>query len=383
MRVARVPRTLCACTALVLSAVTSAFAQNADTGINYAIGVHDGALDVRAAWTLAISGQWPTQCPPTLEKVTLDNTTSNGADLRIDARSVLGLCPRHPMPFAIEVNPALAMDRTALPAGIYHVSFYAADGAQAQPKLRAFALVDRNAASAAGIEPETGFWWTANASAENRSDASGTVLSLELQNGQLSIALMSYDTFGQPVWRFGAAPYGGNIAHVPLVRLQGGADPFSAANSTPHGESTLTLDLQFQSAAHASGWLSRVRDEDASLQLQALDLVRLPLAEVSDGRAWQGDWVLVSDAPDALPRRLRFEQYRALDPANFQLTDTAANVALTCTRNPAQPDWPPASCSLRQGDALAGLAVFSSVALTRMDGQRSDSAGVHLLRVTR
>ena len=84
------------------------------------------------ASTLTVSGQWPTQCPPSLKNVTLD-----GTDLRIEAGSDLTLCDRKAAPFSIEVNPALAVDKTALDPGIYHVSFYAADGAGSSSKLRA------------------------------------------------------------------------------------------------------------------------------------------------------------------------------------------------------------------------------------------------------
>ena len=355
----------------LLAPVAYVFAQSADAAANYAIGVQEGVRDVRAAWTLAISGEWATQCPPTLEKVALDDT-----DLRIDARSVLGLCTRRAMPFSIEVNPALALDRAALPAGIYHVSFYAADGAQAPPKLRAFALVDRSGAGATRIEPETGFWWAAN---NNESGANRTVLSMELQNQQLSVALMSYDAAGQPVWHFGAAPYSGRTAHVPLLRLQGGGDPFSAANSTPHGESTLTLDLQFQSGAHASAWLSRVHGDDASLQLQSLDLARLPLTQSADGSAWQGDWVLVDDA-SATPQRIHLDHFRAIDAEHFQLEDSATGTALVCVRDAARLELPPSSCSLRQVNGDANR--FDSVAIARMDGTSGNTTAIHLLRVT-
>jgi len=84
-------------------------------------------------WKVAVSGAWATQCPPTLESVALD-----GTDLRIQARSVLGLCARAATPFSIEVDPARALDRESLPAGVYRVSFYAADGAQARPNCARF-----------------------------------------------------------------------------------------------------------------------------------------------------------------------------------------------------------------------------------------------------
>ena len=316
-------------------------------------------------WSLSIGGQWPTHCPPTLENIALDDH-----DLRIDARSVLELCERGATPFSIELNPALALQHGALSPGVYHVSFYAADGAQSAPKLRAFSLLDRSVPNAPLITPETGFWWTSNT-----ADANRTTLSLELQDGQLSVALLSYDELGQAVWYFGAAPYEGRVAHLPLLRLAGGSAPFVQTSTAPHGDSALTLDMEFSSAAHASAWLTRPRESDATLQLQTLDLVRLPLAESTDGHAWQGEWVLLADAAETAPQRLHFDQYRAVDATHFELVDSAANITLTCARKPAQPDWPPIACALRGGDISAD---FVSVALARMDG-----TDVHLLRVSR
>ena len=111
---------------LALFAAAPAFAQSvADHGT---VTIHEtAARAILPYWGLSIRGEWPTQCPPTLQNVALD-----GSDLRIDARSVLDLCERQSTPFAIEVNPALAMQRATLPAGVYHASFYAADGAQAR-----------------------------------------------------------------------------------------------------------------------------------------------------------------------------------------------------------------------------------------------------------
>jgi len=353
----------------LLAAAALAWAACAFAGEETAFSMqtHDGAIThLVPSWSLTISGQWQTQCPPTLENIALD-----AHDLRIDARSVLGLCERGATPFSIELDPALALQHPLAP-GVYHVSFYAADGAQSTPKLRAFALLDRSLPNMPAITPETGFWWTSNA-----SDANRTMLSLELQDGQLSVALLSYDESGHATWYFGAAAYAGHIAHLPLLRLSGGNAPFNPVSSAPHGDSALTLDLEFSSAAHAGAWLTR--DSDAGLQLQALDLVRLPLMDSADGHAWVGDWVLVADAVDAAPQRLHLDQFRALDAAHFELADAANGATLTCSRKPAQPEWPPGSCSLRIGEATEN---FTSVALTRMDGQRPDRAGIHLLRVT-
>jgi hypothetical protein len=202
------------------------------------------------------------------------------------------------------------------------------------------------------------------------------LLSIELQNEQLSVALMSYDRFGQPQWQFGAAPYNGRVAHVPLVRLRGGSDLFTPVGGAhPNGESTLALDLEFHSAAHASAWLSRVEgsSDDPVLRLRTLDVVRLPLAATVEGGALQGDWVLVDDSG---AQRVHFDQFRALDAEHFELGDATGNATLACTRDPAHPDVPPSACTLRLANR-ATPAQFDSIAISRMDG-----GTVHLLRVS-
>lgn len=321
---------------------------------------------IQTIWNISIEGLWDTQCPPVLQSVALD-----GNDLRIDARSVLALCARQPTPYSVELNPALALQREALAPGVYHVSFYAAEGAQVQPQLRAFALIDRSAPGAGTTAPETGFW---SSDGDDR-----TLLSLELQGGQLSAALLSYEADGQPAWLFGSAPYDGRIAHVSMLRLSGGNDPFAPTPSSPHGDAAMTLDLQFSASAHAHAWLSQLRS-NGSLQLRALEISRLPLAASVDGSAWQGEWVLVADAVDAAPQRLQFNGYQALDARHFQLASADGTVALSCTRGAQAQNPTPRSCSLHLADGSTSR--FDSVAIGRMDGTDANGAAVHLLRIT-
>ncbi|MBS0570352.1 MAG: hypothetical protein JSS28_07080 [Proteobacteria bacterium] len=354
--------------AAVLAGIACAQAFAQSTGASATIA-NDAAppRGIAPGWTLTVSGQWPTQCPPTLQAVALE-----GSDLRIDARSVLDLCAREATPFSIELDPALALQRAALAPGVYHVSFFAADGAQAAAKLRAFALVDRSPASAERIVPENGFWWS--------DGTDRTLLSLELQGTQLSAALLGYDSAGQPEWLFGTAPFDGRIAHIALLRLSGGSDPFAPADAAPRGDAALTLDLQFATSARASAWLSRTRGDDGALQLRSLDLARLPLAEATDGRAWQGDWVLVQDTANRVAQRLRLDRFQAVDARHFQLASDDGAVVLACERAAAAQDALPRSCTLRLADGTASQ--LDSVAIGRMDGHAASGASVHLLRIT-
>jgi hypothetical protein len=368
MHVALLNRTLGALAALGMLALATATAASPEAPQSYTIGTAESHVEV-PNWKLAISGTWATQCPPALENVVLD-----GNDLRVDSRSVLGLCARAATPFSIEVDPALALGHESLAAGIYHVSFYAADGAQARARLRAFSLLDHSAPGAASVTPEAGFWWTTGGADRN-------VLSIELQGPQISVALMSYDSAGQPQWHFGAAPYAGRTAHVPLLRLQGGSDPFANQATAPErGESTFVLDLQFHSGAHASAWLSRLEGtaDDPTLRLREFDVVRLPVMETADGGAWQGTWVLVDDAG---AQRLQFDRFAAVDADHFELADNAGKITLACTRDAKFPDLPPSSCALRKADGN-NMSLFDSVAVSRMDGNTADGIPVHLLRVS-
>jgi len=282
------------------------------------------------------------------------------------------------MSFSIDLNPALALDRRFLPGTVYQVSFYAADGAQAQPKLRAFALIDRSLPGTPSVHPETGFWWSSNDSQEN---ADRTVASIELQHDQLSVSLMSYDASGQPLWYFGVAPFNGHIAHLTMLRLTGGSDPFSPASAKPHGSPALMLDLEFSSDSRARAWLSRPQT-DGGRQLQSLSLVRLALTDSSDGGAWRGDWIEVSDAIGSKPQRVNLVDFHALDPAHFLVQGDNGRNTLLCSLDPAQPELPPTACSLHIGGQAAEVT-FDSVAINRMDGTDADGRPVHLLRISR
>lgn len=337
----------------------------------FAIDLHADSAAPHAP-LLTISGTWPTPCTPAFEHAAL-----SGSDLRIDARSALNLCAGGPTAFSLEVNPALALDRPALEPAVYHVSLYAANGAQSDAKLSAFALVDASKAAPA-YAPESGLWWTTSKAA---AAASRNVFSLERQGNQLTVALMTYDHAGRATWQVGTAQLDGRVAHVALLTLAGGSDPFTSRAATPHGEPGLTLDLEFTSSSAAKAWLGRRTGDDGALELQSLDLARLPFAGGAGGDAWRGDWVLVTDADQYPPLRLRFDRVTTLDAYRFRLSDDYASVSLDCDLDPQSADAPPRYCVASRYDATP-LGRFEAVAITRMDGARGDGLAVHLLRIT-
>lgn len=323
---------------------------------------------------LKISGNWFNQCPPTMQHVTLD-----GDDLRIEARSVLSLCSRRPTAFSIEVNPALATNRTALAPGVYRVGFYAATGNQGTPNLRAFSLI-QNGAPPTNVIPESGFWWN---SSDLQTGTHRMALTFELQGGQLSAALLSYDDSGSPSWQFGTAALNGSIAHVPLLKMSGGSDPFASTVLAPRGEQDLTLDLQFHSGAHASAWLSRRVGtvDDPVLDLKQMDLVRLPSGNAAEASAWEGDWILTADASFIGTQRLHLRKLPDIDASHFELADAETDIHLVCERKSGNAEQLPRNCVLRQTNGTE-IGRFGALAISRMEGKRPDGFDLHLIRVS-
>ena len=136
------------------------------------------------------------------------------------------------------------------------------------------------------------------------------------------------------------------------------------------------------SSSAAKAWLGRRSGgEDGALELQAFDLKRLPFAGGAGGDAWRGDWVLVTDADQFPPLRLRFDRVTTLDAYRFRLSDDFASVSLDCDLDPRSADAAPRYCVASRYDATP-LGRFDAVAITRMDGTRNDGLAVHLLRIT-
>ena len=318
---------------------------------------------------LKIRGTWPNACLPAFEKASL-----TGHDLTITARSSLGLCDAAPTPLTLSIDIALSLGIPTLPGSVYHVWFQTAEGAHAAAKLRAFAVIDTSAEPRSTIAPETGFWWPVAGAA---SGIARNVMSLEFQGTQLSAALLGYGDDGRSNWQFGTSAYDGRSAHVPLLQLAGSLASAGEPGER-RGEAGLVLDLEFHSNSHATAWLSRTLD-DAAIQVQTIDVVRLPFADVSDGAAWQGEWIFVAD-DDSAPQRLRLHAAAAAAENRFVLGDSRNGITVDCTYDPENSDLPAQSCTIAQRDGKV-IAKLDEIAMSHMDGKRADGVPVHLLRV--
>ncbi len=332
------------------------------------------ASDLAPQWPpdLVISGIWSDACLPSVQRSRLA-----GQDLDIYLRSEKQVCAQVQTPFELKLNPARLAGRSQLALGVYRVRLFLAHD-NGSNQLIAFRLL-RSGGEDRRARPESGFWWSI-ATANNIPALPGNGLSIEQQGDTLAVTWLSYES-GAPTWYFGSQSMPGRIARIELSRMVGGAEAFSGPNSAPGIEPGLALNIEFVGPAHANAWLVRGQPGSTrSIEIQDLNLVRLPFAAGNPGKDWQGQWALiVGDEPTA--RIIDLTTAETADAETFRIRDRLGSINLQCRLEDMDGHAIAASCSLIDGASL--LADFDQVGRDRLSGQNADGMPVRLVRLPR
>ncbi len=321
---------------------------------------------------LILEGTWNSSCLPVVASTRL-------VDKLIDIQLKIGegKCAEASTPFLLKLNPARAAGLRQLALGVYQVRLFLKRG-NGGSDLIGFRLL-RAGALDSRPRPESGFWWSIP-TLEAVPALAGNGLSIEQQGENLAVTWLSYDG-GRPVWYFGSTRMPGSIARVELLRMAGGGEPFSGPNSAPGAEPGLSMNLQFHSPSHASAWL--VHDAPFSAQaieVQNLNLSRLPFEDGHPGAHWQGQWALVIGAASEA-RILDLANLATADAESFQVSDRLGSVSLQCRLDNFGGHPLPAFCSLTDGASI--LADFDLVGLDRLSGSTADGESVRLVRLAK
>lgn len=318
---------------------------------------------------LVVSGHWPNACVPQLARSTM-------ADWNIDVelRSSGHDCPATPTPISLRFNPAHEAGQRQMPVGVYEVRFYLSHG-NGFGELIAFELL-RAGWRESDFQPESGFWWSTPVA--DRAFLAGSGLSIEQQGENLAASLFSYES-GNAVWYFGNTRVAGTLARVPMVRMFGGDSPFSASGTPPQLQPALTLHLNFLSPSHAAAWLARpqpgIRE---GIEVQSLDLQRLPFEGNSNGTAWKGQWALVKQESRQADLYDMFEVVTS-DAERFSLRASGSSVELECRLESIGAYPIPTFCSLLDGADV--LADFNKIGFDRLIGRTPDGQNARLVRL--
>ncbi len=343
-------------------------------------GPEDADLDMRLVAASEIAPQWPPDliidgtwsdaCLPSLLR-----TRVVDFDIDIHLRSDGRACAAVRTTFQLKVNPARESGLNQLPLGIYRVRLFLSH-ANGSNELIAFRLL-RSGGDDRRSRPESGFWWSVP-TANNIPALSGNGLSIEQQGDTLAVTWLSYES-GAPAWYFGSQTMSGKIARIALSRMAGGGEAFAGPNAPPEIEPGLALNIEFLTPAHANAWLVRGQPGSTrTIEVQDLNLVRLPFEEGHPGKGWQGDWALVvGDAAEA--RIIELTRPDMADAETFRVSDRLGSIKLQCRLDDVG-NHPVASfCTLTDGASV--LADFDQVGLDRLSGLNADGVPVRLVRL--
>ena len=321
---------------------------------------------------LMIEGVWPTSCLPGVVRTAL-------VDSHIDVllRTTGATCSDVPTALSLRLNPVRASGLRQMALGVYQVRLFLLD-ANGSARLAGFRLL-RAGADDTSSRPESGFWWSVS-TASLAPALAGSGLSIEQQGENLAVTLLSYDG-GAPVWYFGSARMPGNIVRVPLLRMVGGDEPFAGPIGSPRAQPGLSLNLQFVGPAHARGWLLRSDQASAdAMEMQELNLLRLPFETPLNGANWRGEWALVvGEARQASV--IELADVVTVDAESFLVRDRTGQWILQCRLDGIGENPIPAYCSLSDGET--NVADFDRIGLDRLSGLDTESRQVRLVRLPR
>lgn len=361
-------------TALLLATIQAAFAAQT--------GSVDSHLDVRLVaasevapqWPpdLVIEGLWPDSCLPSLLR-----TRVVDYDIDIYLRNDERACVQAQTAFQLKVNPAREAGRGQMALGIYRVRLFLTHD-KGSNELIAFRLL-RSGGDDRRARPESGFWWSVPTTNDVPA-LSGNGLSIEQQGDTLAVTWLSYES-GGPVWYFGSRKMSGKIAWIAMSRMVGGGEAFAGPNASPGIEPGLALNIEFLSPAHANAWL--VREQPGStraIEVQDLNLVRLPFAEGHPGKSWQGEWALIiADSTEA--KIINLVTLATADAETFRVSDQLGSINLQCRADDVGSHAVASFCTLTDGATV--LADFDLVGLDRLVGQDTHGVPVRLVRLPR
>ena len=332
------------------------------------------ASDFAPQWPpdLVIEGIWVNSCIPGLQRSRmLDNK------LDVYLRSERGNCAQVPTPFQLKLNPAREAGLRQMPLGIHQLRLFLAHD-NGSNELIAFRLL-RSGGDDTRSRPESGFWWSVPGAAGEPALA-GNGLSIEQQGDSIAVTWLSYEA-GTPVWYFGSAQMPGKTVRINMSRLVGGGEAFSGPNSAPIASPQLALNIEFLTPAHAKAWLVRERPGSArSVEIQRLDLLRLPFAEGHPGSNWQGEWVLVTAGSNEA-RVIDLTRMATADAETFRVSDGLDSVSLRCRLDSVGERSIASFCTLVDGATVLGD--FDQVGLDRLSGLNVDGEAVRLVRLPR
>ncbi len=326
-----------------------------------------------------LSGSWPNSCVPELLSITTRLTSiaeHTASVIELTSHSKQVDCTAEATAFSII---------TSLPENTHiNLEFYwlHRDSPETDPRLLGFRLFSQGNI-APDIRPASGWWWPESGTAQNSGP--GTGMTVDFQNGLLTLLTQAFDHSGQPEWLLGTAPLVAGIYSSQLIKFAGGQTLTGKYAAPLISHSRNAAHIRFLSASRALVWLETRSEEslDQAITLRQLTMVRYIMNPPVIERLLIGRWLLVAeDQPDYASQAQQFRIHSiSINSTEASLQQTDGSKIGSCQLRAGKTDSPPISCEI-QITGSSESWTFQSFSLERMRGKNQDRGRVTAFKVS-
>lgn len=323
--------------------------------------------------TLKFSGLWPDTCVPKIE-----STRLAGETLEIRTQSKKNNCRRSETLFSIPIQLLGGK------SGAHNYAWLHRRENDPDYQLYGFRLADPGGFPV--IEPSSGWWWPEPGGPED-SGGPGMGLTIDYQQGLLTIISQAYDAPGNPEWQLATGAVNGDVFNAPLILFSNGQTLTGSYQLPDLAMGRDELSLLFHSPLSATAWFSHRRgnDLDSPIDLRAVSMIRYLVNPPVLDRLLRGRWLVTSRLDTgARPAvaNVRIVAIEQTDPEEIQLTGASGQIIGRCRLEAERPEAAPRHCIL-VGLAFYGDVAISSVSYDRMSGTDQSGRPVIAVRIPR
>ncbi len=323
--------------------------------------------------TLKFAGLWPDTCIPRIV-----NTRLVGETLELRTLSEPGGCLQSETLFStpIQLRPESN--------GASSIAWLHRRENESEFQLYGYRL--RDPGSNLMIEPSSGWWWPEPGGPED-SGGPGMGITIDFQQGLLTILSQAYDPLGNPEWQLATGALTGEIFNAPLIRFSNGQTLTGDYRLPDLITGRDELSLYFHSPLSATAWFSHRRGGslDSPIELRAVSVIRYIVNPPVLERLLTGRWLVTtqqaaSDEPAVAV--VQILAIAAIGPEEIQLSGPGGQTIGHCQLEPGRPEAAPSQCVLTGLNDYGDLSIHS-VGYDRMAGEDQYGRAVLAVRVPR
>jgi hypothetical protein len=357
---------------LYLAALGLLFAANVHA-YEWNIGPWRAPLAGPAPPTLEFSGLWPDTCIPRL----LDARLADGT-LQLRTQSGSNQCLQSDTLFSIPVQLVPQI------SGANAIAWLHRRENEADYQLYGYRL--HNPHTFPALEPSSGWWWP-EPEGPNNSGGPGTGLTVDYQQGLLTLVSQAYDPLGNPEWQLATGTLRGEVFNAPLIRFSDGQTLTGQYRLPELSVGRDELSVQFHSALSATAWFSHRRGTnlDSPIDLRSVSMIRYMMNPPVLERLLTGRWLVTTKRDSGntpLVDTVRIQDIALTDSNQLNLLNARGDGIGNCELQPNRPEAAPVTCTLN-GLALFGKISISSVGFDRMDGHDESGRQILVIRMPR